>query len=174
VRTVRTWGGVRIERGVASNQLTDPGAVTARRATLPVAPKKRFAAPPDIQVGGNGGSVFQTDRAQPQSHAPVPFPHAPPTKSNPELLPIHNPRVGVRSHFVSHRIGQMRRHFSGLPRRRCNKIVCLQLQQEAIHALIVNCKEFMIWTASLGLSRKAQVIPIEGVTPPPTLCGWSA
>jgi len=30
----------------------------------------------------------------------------------------------------------------------------------------------MVWTASLGLSRMAQVIPIEGVTPPPTLCGW--
>jgi len=65
---------------------------------------------------------------------------------------------GVRSHFMSHRIGQMRRHFSGHPRRRCNEIVGLQLQWEAIQTLIVTCKEFMIWTASLGLSRMAQVI----------------
>jgi len=39
-------------------------AVTARRAAPPITPKKRFAAPPDIQVGGRGRSVFQTDRAQ--------------------------------------------------------------------------------------------------------------
>jgi len=30
------------------------------------------------------------------------------------------------------------------------------------------------WTAPFCLSRMAQVTPIEGVTPPPTLCGWSA
>jgi len=52
-------------------------------------PKKRLAAPPDIQVGGTGRSVFQTDGAQPQSHAPVQFPHAPPNHPNPKLLPIH-------------------------------------------------------------------------------------
>jgi len=40
-------------------------------------PKKRLAALPDTQVGGTRRSVFQTDRAQPQSHAPLHFPHAP-------------------------------------------------------------------------------------------------
>jgi len=59
------------EAGVVS--WPDSQAVTARRAAPPITPKKRFAAPPDIQVGGKSRSVFQTDCAQPtREYALVP------------------------------------------------------------------------------------------------------
>jgi len=109
-RTVRACGSLGIQRGFTSNQLMDPQAVTARRAAPPIAPKKRVAAPPDIQVGGTSRSVLRTDRNPVPNAYPGRRPPCPTEQRKSPASPRPRPRYVVRSKHLTqvHQISPIR------------------------------------------------------------------